>query len=157
MRLGRYFGETSWGRAVCYRGRGAAWTREGQGLRHSEGYAVPRGIPRSGAGQHRRRYPGRTNGGILRLLAQALNDVQELRCVPGCCRGRGSPRFLSFRGRRPWNPPVRGWAVRCRYSHATNQGIPAQSARMTAEFESTSSLLSRNQRWDSSVAYAPSE
>ena len=29
-------------------------------------------------------------------------------------RGRGNSSFPSFRGRRPWNPPVRGNAVRCR-------------------------------------------
>ena len=34
--------------------------------------------------QSRCHYPGGAIGGILRLLAQALNDVQELWCVPGC-------------------------------------------------------------------------
>ena len=33
----------------------------------------------------------------------------------------------------PWNPTVRGWAVRRRYPVGTNGGIPARSARMTAE------------------------
>ena len=76
-------------------------------------------------------------------------------------RGRGDSPPPSFRGRRPWNPPRRGnsptvdaegspsppsssqsgdpprrgRAVRCRYPGATNGGIPARSARMTAEFE----------------------
>ena len=35
--------------------------------------------------ENRRCYPGRTIWGILRLLAQALNDVQELRCAAGGC------------------------------------------------------------------------
>ena len=87
-------------------------------------------------------------------------------------RGRGGPSSPSFRGRRPWNPimrgtrptvdargspsppsssrsgdpPVRGRAVRHRYPGGTNRGIPAQSARMTAEFESASSLLSATNR-----------
>ena len=34
---------------------------------------------------------------------------------------------------RSGDPPMRGMAVRCRYTHATNRGIPARSARMTAE------------------------
>ena len=41
----------------------------------------------------------------------------------------------SSRGRNPWNPPRRGGAVRCRYCGGTNRGIPARSARMTAEFK----------------------
>ena len=34
--------------------------------------------------QSAHRYHGGTIWGILRLLAQALNDVQELRCGAGC-------------------------------------------------------------------------
>ena len=38
-------------------------------------------------------------------------------------RGRGDPSPPSFRGRRPWNPPVRGNAVHRRYHGITNRGI----------------------------------
>ena len=52
--------------------------------------------------------------------------------------GRGDTRFPSFRGVRstPWNPQRRGNAVRCRYHRGTIWGIPARSARMTADFGS---------------------
>ena len=96
-------------------------------------------------------------------LTLPLNDVHNGDCAPGCgdnvdAETQSSP---SFRGRRPWNPTVRGTrptvdaggfplppsssrsgdpprrgnAVRYRYLSATNGGIPARSARMTAEFE----------------------
>ena len=50
-----------------------------------------------------------------------------------------------------------GGKVRCRYPGRTIEGIPARSARMTAEFERRKSLPASKQRWDSSVADAPSE
>ena len=78
------------------------WTRKPKVLRHSEGYAVPRGIPHGGAWQQ-------------------TVDVG----------GSPSPPSSSRSG----DPPVRGSAVRRRYPYATNRGIPARSARMTAEFE----------------------
>ena len=60
--------------------------------------------------------------------------------------GRGSQNFPSFRGRRPWNPPWRGRAVRHRYHRGTNGGIPARSARMTAEFEKARRYHGRTNR-----------
>ena len=45
-----------------------------------------------------------------------------------------SPSFSGVRS-TPWNPQLRGNAVRRRYPGGTNRGIPAQSARMTADFE----------------------
>ena len=83
------------------------WPRTGSGrgsqiFRHSEGYAVPRGIP----------HEGRSTPAV---------DAE----------GSPSPPSSSRSG----DPHVRGRAVRCRYHRGTIWGIPARSARMTAEFE----------------------
>ena len=98
-------------------------------------------------------------------LTLPLNDVQGFKCGAGGggnvdagaeglrhseAAGRGIPPPV--RGTRPTvdagglpsppsssrsgDPPVRGGAVRCRYPGGTIWGIPAQSARMTAELES---------------------
>ena len=60
--------------------------------------------------------------------------VRALPWARGKC-GREDLNSPSFRGVRstPWNPQLRGRAVRCRYLGETNRGIPARSARMTAE------------------------
>ena len=66
--------------------------------------------------QSRRRYLGRTNGGILRLLAQALNDSvrvqREVSMTADTCAvdAGGSPSPPS--SSRSGDPPVRGMAVR---------------------------------------------
>ena len=49
---------------------------------------------------------------------------------------------------RSGDPPRSGNAVRCRYLGRTNRGIPARSARMTAEFSIVAATLS-NQQGDS--------
>ena len=64
--------------------------------------------------------------------------------------GSGVERTLRRR-----NPPLRGRAVRCRYHGRTTWGIPARSARMTADFEKALSLPLCNQQGDSSVASLP--
>ena len=47
---------------------------------------------------------------------------------------------------RSGDPPVRGRKVRCRYSSRTIGGIPARSARMTAEFENACRYHGRTNR-----------
>ena len=123
----------------------------------------------------RRNHPGDSS-----VASLPLNDVRSGECGAGCVRdrGRGNSRSPSFRGRRPWNPllrggapnrgcgrvipssvilakrgsPIEGEAVHRRYPRGTNGGIPAQSARMTAEFERRQSLLRWNHRGDCVVA-----
>ena len=132
------------------------WTRETQTLRHSEATQWPwnpllRGTrPTVDAGELCL-FPSSSRSGDPPVRGNAVRR-----------RGRGNSSFPSFRGRRPWNPllrgmaassvdagelclfppssrsgdpPLRGNAVRHRYLSATNSGIPARSARMTADFE----------------------
>ena len=66
-------------------------------------------------------------------------------------RGRADQRSPSFRGRRPWNPPVRGRAVQqqwtresyCLLRHPREAGIPSSGAAKYVVATCT------NQWWDS--------
>ena len=69
---------------------------------------------------------GRTIWGILRLLTQALNDVQELKCGAGR-GGNVDAEAQSLRHSEamqwPWNPLFRGGVVRCRYREQPTRGF----------------------------------
>ena len=122
------------------------WTREGRPLlRHPRAAGIP---PPSGAGHQ-----------IVAAETQTLRHSEGYASTPWNppCGGTrpavdagGSPSPPS--SSRSGDPPFRGSAVRCRSPSATNRGIPARSARMTAEFEKASSLPRWNQPGDSSPA-----
>ena len=120
--------------AVCRRGRGNSSSPSFRGVRqhpvesHDQGQRGTLSLPR-------RNQPGDSSP-----AAQALNDVRKLKCGAGW----GSVVDAETQALRhsegcastPWNPTIRGNAVRCRYPGGTIWGIPAQSARMTADFQS---------------------
>ena len=101
--------------------------------------------------------PRQSHSGDSSVALLPLNDVQELRCAAGCGGNRRkvvrNARTVDAGGSRPppsssrsGDPPVRGRAVRCRYPYATNRGIPARSARMTAEFQNRRRYPGRTNR-----------
>ena len=76
---------------------------------------------------------------IRRSVGKPWTSFPALLLFFGWCGGNVDAEAQGLRHSEatqwPWNPPVRGKAVRCRYRGRTIWGIPARSARMTAMFE----------------------
>ena len=86
----------------------------------------------------------RARGTSVDAEAQTIRHSEGYASTPWNPPVRGTRPTVDAGGSRPppsssrsGDPLLRGNAVRCRYPHATNGGIPARSARMTADFEST--------------------
>ena len=102
--------------------------------------------------------PVRNHPGDSSVASLPLNDVQELRCVPGCVgeRGRGrvalSSVILAKRG-----SPGQGQGSTLSLPWWNQQGDSRAKRENDSRISEPSPLPSRNHRWDSSVADAPSE